>query len=233
MLLAVAALALGVDPDMTPSMLYPSPQSAQSRSGTWQLIPGAFTFKGVGSSSDVLTAGMARHATLLFRYGGTGTGIGSLQTLSTVTVNVSGSDTTLNRYTNESYQLLLESQGASNVATIMAPTAYGALRGMAAFHRLVQYNMTGDFYTVNGIEIDDFPKFEFRGVMIDTARNFMSLATLKRTCDAMEWNRLNALHLHLTDDQSWPIEIDAYPLLTQWEQYPILFDGNRKSSLDL
>ena len=52
-----------------------------------------------------------------------------------------------------------------------------------------------------GAQVADFPRFEYRGVMVDTSRNFVSLAELRIVCDLMEQNKLNALSLHLTDSQ--------------------------------
>jgi hexosaminidase len=70
-----------------------------------------------------------------------------------------------------------------------------------------------------GVQVVDQPRFEYRAVMVDTSRNFVSLDELKVMCDLMESNKMNALHLHLTDDQSWPIEIEGFPRLTEWLSY--------------
>jgi hexosaminidase len=95
--------------------------------------------------------------------------------------------------------------------------------GLQTFSQLVKFNVSSATYTVFGTHVDDAPRFEFRGVMADTSRNFVSLGELRLLCDTMEASKLNALHLHLTDTQSWPIEIEGFPLLTQWLAY-----GNKK-----
>ncbi len=64
------------------------------------------------------------------------------------------------------------------------------------------------------VEITDRPAFVWRGLMVDVARHFMPIASLHQLVDAMHLHRLNVLHLHLTDDQGWRIQIDAYPRLT-------------------
>jgi hexosaminidase len=64
------------------------------------------------------------------------------------------------------------------------------------------------------LEIHDFPRFSWRGLMLDCSRTFQSIDYLKATIDRMACYKLNVLHLHLTDDQGWRIEIKAFPELT-------------------
>jgi hexosaminidase len=63
--------------------------------------------------------------------------------------------------------------------------------------------------------IEDAPRFQWRGMMLDTARNFFSVAYVKKFIDRMAQHKLNLFHWHLTDDEGWRIEIKKYPLLTQ------------------
>lgn len=63
--------------------------------------------------------------------------------------------------------------------------------------------------------ISDQPAFSWRGSMIDVSRHFFSIEYLKRHIDRMALYKMNVLHLHLTDDQGWRLEIKKYPLLTQ------------------
>lgn len=64
-------------------------------------------------------------------------------------------------------------------------------------------------------EINDYPRFSWRGVMVDTARHFNSIEALKSMVDACSLNKLNILHLHLNDDQGWRLEIKKYPKLVE------------------
>lgn len=64
------------------------------------------------------------------------------------------------------------------------------------------------------VEISDFPRFQWRGLMLDCSRTFQSVEVLKATIDRMAFYKLNVLHLHLTDDQGWRIEIKSHPELT-------------------
>ena len=64
------------------------------------------------------------------------------------------------------------------------------------------------------VEIEDAPRFRYRGFMLDTARHFFDVATVKKLIDRAARLKLNVLHLHLSDDQGWRIEIASRPELT-------------------
>ena len=68
--------------------------------------------------------------------------------------------------------------------------------------------------TLAGVEIADRPRFPWRGLMIDVSRHFFPKEQIIKTIDAMAVHKLNVLHLHLTDDTGWRIEIERYPRLT-------------------
>ncbi len=63
--------------------------------------------------------------------------------------------------------------------------------------------------------IEDFPRFTWRGFMLDEARHFFGKDVVKKVLDLMAFLKLNIFHWHLTDDQGWRIEIKKYPLLTE------------------
>ena len=63
--------------------------------------------------------------------------------------------------------------------------------------------------------IEDAPRFTHRGMHVDLARNFKHPATLRRLIDQMSAYKLNRLHLHLSDDEGWRIEIPGLPELTE------------------
>jgi hexosaminidase len=64
------------------------------------------------------------------------------------------------------------------------------------------------------LTIQDSPRFSWRGLMLDCSRTFLPLEYVQRTLDRMALYKLNVLHLHLTDDQGWRLEIKKYPKLT-------------------
>ncbi len=67
--------------------------------------------------------------------------------------------------------------------------------------------------------IEDYPRFKWRGMMLDTSRNFFSKAYIKKFIDRMAQHKLNRFHWHLTDDEGWRIQIKHYPLLTKIGAY--------------
>ncbi len=65
------------------------------------------------------------------------------------------------------------------------------------------------------VDIKDYPRFKWRGLLLDTSRHFFSVATIKRQLDLMAAAKLNIFHWHLTDDQGWRIELQSFPKLHQ------------------
>jgi hexosaminidase len=109
----------------------------------------------------------------------------------------------------ESYGLKIDGQGV----TISAEGPSGVLRGLATIRQLIA-GSPGAF-SLPTLTIADTPRFVWRGVMVDTARHFISLATLKRQLDAMELVKLNVLHLHLSDNEGFRVESRLYPKLQE------------------
>jgi len=74
--------------------------------------------------------------------------------------------------------------------------------------------VSGVNWRISCVEITDSPRFPWRGFMLDVARNFFTRQEVEKLLNAMALHKLNVLHLHLTDDQGWRIEIKKYPKLT-------------------
>ncbi|WP_033219928.1 beta-N-acetylhexosaminidase [Kitasatospora phosalacinea] len=74
--------------------------------------------------------------------------------------------------------------------------------------------LPGASWTVPAVEVRDAPRFGWRGALLDVSRHFMPKAGVLRFIDQLAAHKLNVLHLHLTDDQGWRIEIRRYPELT-------------------
>lgn len=94
---------------------------------------------------------------------------------------------------------------------IEANNTKGIFRGVTTLAQLLPDE---DRKSVACMEIEDKPDYPWRGFMIDVARRFRSLEDIKRDIDIMAMYKLNKLHLHLTDDQGWRIQIDSWPRLT-------------------
>ena len=70
-------------------------------------------------------------------------------------------------------------------------------------------------WSIPACDIEDYPRFKWRGLMLDSSRNFFSTTYVKKFIDRMAQHKLNRFHWHLTDDEGWRIEIKKYPLLTK------------------
>lgn len=89
-------------------------------------------------------------------------------------------------------------------------------------------------YSIASVEIEDTPRFAYRGLMLDVSRHFSTKEFIKKQIDALAYYKINRLHLHLTDAAGWRLEIKKYPLLTEfaawrtdptWKQW---WNGGRK-----
>jgi len=72
----------------------------------------------------------------------------------------------------------------------------------------------GDRWFVPAGDIEDSPRFRWRGLLVDVAAHFQSKETIKGIIDQVAYFKLNVLHLHLTDNGGWRVEIPHYPKLT-------------------
>ncbi len=110
---------------------------------------------------------------------------------------------------NESYRLDI----TRRQALLTAPTVVGALRGLETLLQLLDADRDGYFFP--GAQIDDQPRFPWRGLLIDVARHFHTMEVLKRNLDAMAAVKMNVLHWHLTEDQGFRVESKKFSKLHQ------------------
>ncbi|QMU97517.1 family 20 glycosylhydrolase [Microbacterium esteraromaticum] len=89
----------------------------------------------------------------------------------------------------------------------------GLQHGVETLIQLV--SATGEGWGWPAVRIEDAPRFAHRGLMLDVARHFFPVDEVKTVIDRAAALKLNRLHLHLSDDQGWRIQIDAWPLLTE------------------
>ena len=72
-----------------------------------------------------------------------------------------------------------------------------------------------DVYNIKSMVIEDYPRFKYRGMMLDVSRHFMPKEFIKKFIDIMSIHKMNKFHWHLTDDHGWRIQINQYPKLTE------------------
>ena len=99
-------------------------------------------------------------------------------------------------------------------ASVRATSAWVTSAGSSASVSLAP-NAAPARWTIPSVEIEDAPRFRYRGILLDVARYYFPNEFLKQLVDMMALYKFNALQLHLTDDQGWRIEIKKYPRLTQ------------------
>lgn len=98
---------------------------------------------------------------------------------------------------------------------IQATSGAGLFYGIQTLLQLSASSGTGGI-TVSAVEVQDTPRFAYRGLMLDVSRHFFTKEFVKKQIDALSFYKINRLHLHLTDAAGWRIEIKKYPLLTEF-----------------
>ena len=104
---------------------------------------------------------------------------------------------------------------------IIAATNSGLFYGMQTLLQLLPAEIESNTvvsqinWNIPCVTIEDVPRFKWRGMMLDVCRHFYPVDFVKRQIDVMAMYKINKLHLHLTDDQGWRIEIKKYPKLTE------------------
>jgi hexosaminidase len=111
---------------------------------------------------------------------------------------------------DESYRLAI----TSSEAFLQANSVTGVLRGLGTFAQLIVPGPDG--FEVPALQIEDHPRFPWRGLMLDVARHWMPTPVVERNLDAMAAVKLNVLHWHLSDDQGFRVESKRYPRLQQY-----------------
>ncbi|EIW81488.1 glycoside hydrolase family 20 protein [Coniophora puteana RWD-64-598 SS2] len=154
------------------------------------------------------------------------TAVQGAKTISTLTLSLE-EGATVNSITDEArakfedrseeYQLTIPDDGSA--ATLVANSTLGLYRGLTTFGQ-IWYTYGADTYTLEApFDITDSPAYPYRGLGLDTSRNYFPVQSILRTLDAMSWVKINTFHWHITDSQSWPLEVAEYPELAQYGAY--------------
>lgn len=117
----------------------------------------------------------------------------------------------------EGFRIAIAPSGVTTVAADEAGAFYAeqALRQLLGPDAFRAANIHSGEWTLPCGLVEDHPRFSWRGCLLDVARHFMPKASVLRFIDLLAAHRLNVLHLHLTDDQGWRIEIPEFPRLTE------------------
>jgi hexosaminidase len=207
----VAAAALAVN---EPAII-PQPQELTLGGGVFTLAPGTriFTDAAAGDTGKFL-AGRLRPST---GYGLEIQAAGSFDPAALpaggILLTTNQADETLGE---EGYALTVN----SNTVVIRAPAPAGLFYGVQTLLQLLPPQIfsakvvSGADWQLPCVRIRDWPRFKWRGLMLDVSRHFFNKQEVEQMLDAMALRKMNMFHWHLVDDQGWRIEIKKYPRLT-------------------
>ncbi|TKB99200.1 family 20 glycosylhydrolase [Pedobacter cryophilus] len=117
--------------------------------------------------------------------------------------------------TGEAYKLNVSSTGISIEAGTTAGVFYAIQSLKTLINPSVYSKKNNSTIEIPCVDVEDYPRFGYRAVMLDVARNFQPKAQILKILDLMALYKLNTLHFHLNDDEGWRIEIPALPELTE------------------
>jgi hexosaminidase len=212
LLLGLLIPGLYIHAQEPPAAIIPEPVSTQWHTGSFSLDAATVL---VASDSDVLAANFFND--YLQRFYGLHLHVTKNPTQNAITLSTAGTGK------NGQYHLETTTTGITITGSTHAGTFYG-------IQTLIQLLPVSPFQaTPNGpiiktqtgalaipaVSIDDYPRFDYRGLHLDVGRHFFSVEFVKRYIDFIALHKMNYFHWHLTEDQGWRIEIKKYPLLTQ------------------
>ena len=129
---------------------------------------------------------------------------------------------------DEAYNLTIKSLDQTSQpsyrAQLVANTSWGLLRALETLSQLIFNIKTtdstgGGIYAISLVDIQDEPRFKYRGFMLDTARHFISVKNILKLLDSMAFNKLNVFHWHIVDDQSFPFVSATYPQVSKLNSF--------------
>nr|MCU0401698.1 family 20 glycosylhydrolase [Algoriphagus sp.] len=193
-------------PKLTESGLVPLPQEITDGSGTYDLSTTS-GIKLIGSSEKLTRLGEYLAGNLR---PSTGFDLPVSFDGGDITLELTGTDA------SEGYELQVSSEGIKISSSGEAGLFYGIQTLLQLFPvEINQKSVQQVSWSVPQGVIKDAPDYGYRGSMLDVARHFISVEDVKFYIDQMAQLKLNYLHLHLTDDQGWRIEIKSWPKLTE------------------
>jgi len=123
-------------------------------------------------------------------------------------------DGSVKRFGDEAYHMNISVDGIKITGSDAAGVFYG-IQSLRSLFPLEVWQSNVNSIAVDAAIIEDAPGFTYRGLHLDVSRNFQTVETVKRLLDVMAFYKLNKFHFHLTDDEGWRLEIDAFPELTE------------------
>eukprot|EP01038_Epipyxis_sp_PR26KG_P008863 gene8863-11956_t len=120
----------------------------------------------------------------------------------------------------------------SNTCDINAQTIWGLLRGLETFSELLVRD--GDAVTLkySSVQISDYPRFAHRGILIDSSRHYLPVASVQRIIDTLPITKYNVLHWHIVDAESFPVNTPSVPTMVKGAYTPtMIYSMNELAAL--
>lgn len=134
---------------------------------------------------------------------------------SLILLSASGEDKQLG---DEGYRLMVD----GGMIAIRANTTHGLYYGVQTLRQLLQANNDADqIWKLPGVHVIDKPRFTWRGMHLDISRHHTPLDEMKKIVDVLAYHKMNAFHLHLSDDQGWRLHSRQYPKLSGTASYRV------------
>ena len=127
-----------------------------------------------------------------------------------------GEDDSLDMGFDENYELIIHDpkhEHSCNEIILRSHKLYGALRGLETLSQMINYNFYTDEYQTHIGIIKDFPRYQHRGVLLDTSRHFHPVLAIKRFLLSLSFVKFNVFHWHIVDEESFPYQSNAFPNL--------------------
>lgn len=195
--------------DKMPNLM-PYPQSVAMGKGVISL-PNHLTVRFKGVQSSRAESSVARFITRLNGLGGDTVSLAKIDGKGAfIQIDIEQSaDGNFLMEDAEAYTLSVKKRGIK----VKAETDLGVIRAMMTLSQMLEVD--GLTLQLPKVKIKDEPRFAWRGLLLDSARHFFTVETVKRQLDGMEAAKLNVFHWHLTDDQGWRLESKKFPKLTE------------------
>jgi hexosaminidase len=209
-ILSIASILTSTARAAEPSII-PKPESMTVKEGVFALHPGTLIL--VDSKSKTTGKFLAER---LHAATGLTFAVKSFATSAAgaIWLTTKGADPSLGA---EGYELTADPDSV----VIRAPEEAGVFYGVETFLQLLPPEVfaaqpvAGVKWEAPCVEIKDWPRFQWRGMLLDVSRHFLTKQEVEQILDALAMHKINVLHWHLADDDGWRIEIKKYPRLTE------------------
>ncbi|CAM4810218.1 unnamed protein product [Rotaria magnacalcarata] len=199
-----------------PNAIWPHPQEIQISNDLLYIRPGHIMISSNMEPCDIIAKAIQRYQPVFFPPKLTmhQPPADTSNILRSLTLNVLDNpqcEQYIQYNSNETYTLTIKQEQA----IVEASSVWGLLRGLETFSQLIYINEQNYVVINDSVAIIDSPRFQHRGVLLDSSRLFLPVPLIKKNLDVMAYNKLNVFHWHIVDDQSFPFESRTFPNLSR------------------